>query len=151
MIAVDSSNRIHLEANKNGRQVMTCIILKKCKDTETLKEEPKKSISSHGHLIVKPASPIEAKGKSGKRSNLSFVSKFCFYAANYLGIGEKNEYSIYDRIVLQKLPDYLSKLKIVVEDKDFSFDKKNEKERIRIYKRYCEALGELVKRPASTE
>ena len=105
IIAIDRTNSTHLEATTDGREKMYKIIIQKCPDVDSLKNELKNSSIDTNHLIGLMSVDLPANGKSGLRSNLSFASKFCAYASIALGCGDL--YSKYDNVVSDHLNKYV--------------------------------------------
>ncbi len=106
--AIDITNSTHLEAAQGGREKMRDIIKKRCPDVVSLKKELEKNFleDPDNHLIATMCQELPMKEKEGKRSNLSFASKFCSYAAKFLGC--KTLYSKYDNVVASHLSEYVS-------------------------------------------
>lgn len=90
----------------------------------------------------------QTKGKKERnRVNFSFATKFYHYMSFYLFEGEKeyqDNYSIYDNIVIDIIPDYASFFNIECELKPF-----NKKRAIlpsEYYKKYQDLIGDILKK-----
>lgn len=104
--AIDSTNSTHLNVSKNGRLEMAKKICDCCSNYTDLKEELEVPFnpSNKEHILSKMSSNIPDKNKKA-RFNLSFASKFCSYASYFLGLDV--DYSKYDTIVSEALPEYV--------------------------------------------
>lgn len=112
VISIDRSNPTHLETTNNGRKLMAERIIKKCPNIDTLRNELEVTFTAdnENHLIAYMINPNVAPSlKSIKDNNdmfyLSFASKFCSYAAEWLET--KKQYSKYDNVVAKGLPEYI--------------------------------------------
>ncbi len=141
IIAVDRSNSTHLQASENGRKAMRDIICSKCKDLVDLKREMEKPLTADEHLIFLMSKPMNAKGKSGKRSNLSFASKFCTSAAKFLNCKER--YSKYDGVVAKALPLY-SKVYLDQDYKKNYFSTSDCDKKYEIYVEYSKVINGII-------
>lgn len=131
------------------------IITNRCPDLVSLKRELEKDFlqDPDNHLIATMCQELPMKGKEGKRSNLSFASKFCSYAAKFLGC--KLQYSKYDNVVASHLSEYISfylKEKVAVKSIKYDSQKKNkypdEQDRLKyvlgIYKAYSGYIERIL-------
>lgn len=145
---IDVMNSTHLEAAENGRLEMTQRVMEKAPTLDELKAALRDPFSSEkeNHLIALLSKPMASKNKESLRCNLSFASKFCSYAAQFLEAGV--EYSIYDRIVSQNLPAYLKAYGVEKKPTKRQFDAtstNDHHQKLVIYERYCDAIGKLIK------
>lgn len=103
---IDKINSTRLEAGVNGRNEMVKRVLSLCNNVEDLKRELLKEFSANDekHILYKLTDKIKAKNRDGYRYNLSFATKFCSYASQFLEIGDN--YSKYDSVVAKCLPLY---------------------------------------------
>ena len=113
IIAIDSVNSTHLDAsqksstdNTTGRKAMRDIICDCCKDFNGLVEKLNQPFdaSTPDHLICLLTGGMVSKKDKNHRYNISFATKFCAYAAMFLGSEVKKRYSKYDRVVANALP-----------------------------------------------
>ncbi len=155
IIAIDRTNSTRLESVEDGRERMRDIVLKKCPDTNALKRELRKDFNKNpeDHLIGLLSCELPAKNKSGNRSNLSFASKFCAYASQYLECGK--EYSKYDNVVASRLDEYISyylKKSVKVSEIKYNSQKKKkykkDEEKLKyvlsVYREYSSYIREIV-------
>ena len=106
IVAIDRVNSTHLEASVDGRDEIRRRILETCLKCNNLITELERDLKDQNHIIAKIAAPIRAKrSKTSDRYNLSFASKFCAYAAKYLGT--QHQYVIYDQVIASNLPLYV--------------------------------------------
>lgn len=105
---IDSVNSTHLEATKDGRKIIADRIVGFCNNYEGLKEKLEQPFYEfrQNHIIAKIADGIPEKNDKEKRYNISFATKFCSYAADF--IGTKIQYPKYDKVVCSVLPIYES-------------------------------------------
>ena len=100
-------------------------------------------------LIDEIAKPINTttkdKKKERNRSNFSFATKFCHYMCFYLFEGEdwQDNYSIYDNIVINVLPDYINNRKS--QDILLPFNKDKDIPPSKYYKKYQDLIGDILK------
>lgn len=100
-------------------------------------------------LIDEIAKPINTKikdsDKERNRSNFSFATKFCHYMCFYLFEGEEcqDNFSIYDNIVIDVLPDYAKFFETKCDLKSFNKSKKSPSE---YYKEYQNCIGDILKK-----
>ena len=73
---IDKTNSTHLEAAKNGREVMAKRVCEKCKNVDELVAELQKDFDAHNHnhILAILADKIDARKEGGVRYNLSFAS-----------------------------------------------------------------------------
>ena len=156
IVSIDRSNSTHLSASKDGREEIFSRIKNICNNVEDLKKELNK-IKANGeieknHLLVTLSKELEAKNKSGKRSNFSFATKFCSYADLYLN-NENDRYSKYDKVMSSNLDKYITVIltKTKVSKKDYIYDSNkkksysNEIEYIKnIYNKYTCIIREII-------
>lgn len=147
---IDRTNSTHLEAAVDGRKIMADRVCEICRNIDNLKDELQKefSVQNNNHILARLTDKIQAKKEGGFRYNLSFASKFCSYAAEFLNIGKK--YSKYDNVVATALPDY-SKIYLGIAMKRGTFliqqYHKNEDElqyRLEIYEKYCNCIDSII-------
>lgn len=118
IVAIDRVNSTHLEASKNGRDIIRERIFQICPTYSKMVAELEKNLENQNHIIAKISAPIEAKrGNTSDRYNLSFASKFCAYAAKYLET--QQQYVIYDQVIASHLPLYIEAYLCGKSDKDF--------------------------------
>lgn len=103
---IDKTNSTHLEAALDGRKTMAKSVCSICHSVDDLKTELQKDFlaQNRNHILAVLTDKIKAKNKDGFRYNLSFASKFCSYASEFLKIDKR--YSKYDNIVARALPTY---------------------------------------------
>ena len=153
ILSIDRVNSTHLEACVNGREVIRKRILECCPSAnpvDDLKNILQANFCSNGgssHLLECLTDAIQAKGKKTPRFNLSFATKFCFYASKWLNAG--NEYSKYDNVVAEALPTYYDYYKGnkpgTTKKSAFKLQSKmNLQERISVYAKYSECIGEIL-------
>lgn len=109
--AVDRENSTHLNADRQGREVVTRRIL------DIPREELKESLRNPDYDNMKLFTAIlERTAEVGEhgRCNPSFASKFCHYACFYVfeGTEWQDNYSIFDNVLKKVLPLYLAKFKL---------------------------------------
>lgn len=108
--AIDRTNSTRLMVEQSGRDKMVdkiCNTLncKSYKDLVNLLNIPFKKDNKE-HILSVLTKRID--GKDNSRYNLSFASKFCSYASQWLkDVGVIEEYSTYDNIVSRTLPKYV--------------------------------------------
>lgn len=154
VIAIDRSNSTHLETTNNGRSIMASKIKFLCPNLNSLKIELEKSFVDvfDNHLI---ANLLRPEGEFVlNRFYLSFVSKFCAYAVQFLNLS--NQYSKYDRIVAESLPKYYEQYcgkeikpsAYLINNSNVNYKNENAKDKffrvLKIYKEYTMAIGELL-------
>lgn len=109
---IDSENSTHLNADGVGRKQMTerLVKLDKAKLVEYLRN-PEKENYKLIEILAEKTVPEDSKYHG--RKNFSFATKFCHYACFYLfeGQQEQDNFSIYDSIVAEHLPDYAKHFK----------------------------------------
>lgn len=158
VIAIDRTNSTHIESCVNGRKEMRDRICKECSCYEELKsmlEQPYivGDFSDKKHLLEILSEGIEqkGKGKNGVRYNLSFASKYCSYAAQFLDADA--EYSKYDNVVSKALPIYekcyLGKTDKKKTEFKISYTQMDENEklqhRLNLYKQYSDCIESILK------
>lgn len=150
IIAIDRTNSTHLNSSINGRLVIKDRILNdlNINDVKGLKNHLK---LKNNDLISKLTDEMDGVRKNTKRYNLSFASKFCAYAAQFL----LNEflYSKYDNIVSTNLPIY-EKLylgKLDVKNNTYLINQNHKKKYstllefyLSIYENYCKTINEIL-------
>lgn len=106
IVEIDKINSTHLEAGVDGRNEMVKRVLSLCENVEDLKRLLLKTFSANDeeHILYKLTDKIKAKNRDGYRYNLSFATKFCSYASQFLELGDN--YSKYDSVVAKCLPLY---------------------------------------------
>lgn len=110
IISIDRVNSTHLESSIVGRFKMFEVITSIAPGIDELKDALKNTSINATHLIGKMSAEIEARRKDQTRSNISFATKFCSYAAYYLFKDDKEnkvEYSKYDQVVSHALNLYV--------------------------------------------
>lgn len=118
IVAIDRVNSTHLEASQNGRDIIRERIFQICPTYSEMVTKLEQKLDGSDHIIAKIAAPIQAKrSKTSDRYNLSFASKFCAYAAKYLGT--QQQYVIYDKVIASNLPLYVDAYLCGKSDKDF--------------------------------
>lgn len=111
--AIDRENSTHLNGDKIGREEILNRLLKldKNKLIDMLKN-PK----DNNYKLV----DLLAKETTKGRRNYSFATKFCHYACYYLFEGKKEQdnFSIFDAILKNNIPNYCKKYNIQISKKD---------------------------------
>lgn len=126
--AIDRENSTHLNADSVGRkEILDRIIKIEKHKLITLLKEPDKN---NYELIRKISEKT-----SGRRENFSFATKFCHYMCFYLfeGSQEQDNFSIYDGVLVNALPQYCEKYNI-------KFDKKEIR---KSYKTYLDIIDKI--------
>ena len=103
--AIDRENSTNLNADSCGREEIIKRILKREKrELLTCLSQPEYEDMKLVRIIAKVTS-----AEKRARTNLSFASKFCHYACFFLfdGMESQDNYSIYDSILRNVLPNYL--------------------------------------------
>lgn len=103
---IDSQNSTHLKASGDGIEPMVKLIFGFVRNR--LKEALKDPNYKHLDIMKKLSEPLGDK----KHRNISFSSKFCHWACFYLFEGEnaQDNFSVYDSVVRNMLPTYVSRL-----------------------------------------
>ena len=147
---IDKTNSTHLEAAVNGRKIMTDRVCEICKNVDSLILELQKDFTekNRNHILARLADKIQSRKEGGVRYNLSFASKFCSYASEFLNIDKK--YSKYDNIVANALPEYSKIYLGKIETKSVFLIQQYHKEedelqyRLDIYKKYCNCIDSIL-------
>ena len=146
IISIDSFNSTHLSASAKGegRVEMWKRILEHYQNVEALKNALKEEFNSNkeDHILYRIADELEG------RCNVSFASKFCSYASNCFDLKEKSQYSKYDKVVAENLPEFISLflgeekrgLKTRLNINNF----KTIKEKMKVYQDYLEYIGKIL-------
>ena len=100
---LDSENTTHLNADRSGRDFMAREIIENRNRLLYLLLHPNETNLE----LIKVLSRRTNATKKARR-NLSFASKFCHFSCYYMfkGQPEQDNYSIYDSVVKNALPDY---------------------------------------------
>jgi len=156
VISIDRSNSTHLETTKKGRKLMAERIIKKCPNIDALRNELEVTFTAENenHLIAYMINPnVEPSLKSIKDNNdmfyLSFASKFCSYAAEWLET--ERQYSKYDDVVAMGLPGYImaylgkkvGKMRFKVNN-GFLTSAEKYRNRLKTYEDYCYAIDSIL-------
>lgn len=155
VISIDRANSTHLESSLSGRKEIWKRIKKKCGNKKELLRMLNIPFTAdlQSNLISIITEPIGAKGENkDKRYNLSYATKFCAYAAYFLGADQS--YSKYDNVVSDALPLYVKeylgedckkgRFKI---NTSFVNEKKEMEQldyRVRVYADYSECIGKII-------
>lgn len=155
IIAIDSTNKTHLEASEHGRKTMRDIICKHCNNYHDLVSMLNRQFnaSDKSHIISLLSINTKAKKGDGDRYNISFATKFCAYASSYLETEIK--YSKYDNIVSDALPIYVSLYLDEEKDDDvykinpyklrkFVDDDEKFKYRLSVYEKYSCDISKII-------
>lgn len=141
VVAVDKDNSTHLNADGCGRAQLTNRIVSYGKEQLIIDiTNPKGTdykLIKHLSTDTEPTGHASSGKQYKPRSNRSFASKFCHFLCYYYFDDErKDNFPIYDNIMLNALPLYLDK---------YSINYGN-KERLKTYKNYVEAIEALTKK-----
>lgn len=147
IVEIDKINSTHLEAGINGRNEMVERILFLCDNVDDLKRELLKefSVNNKEHILYKLTDKIKAKNREGYRYNLSFATKFCSYASQFLELGDN--YSKYDSVVAKFLPYYSEAYLNKKITKNYFLDKQNKRDiesKLGLYSTYSDCINRIM-------
>lgn len=148
IVEIDKINSTHLEAGANGRNEMVERILSLCKNVDDLKRELLKefSVENKDHILYKLTDKIKSKNRDGYRYNLSFATKFCSYASQFLELGDN--YSKYDKVVAENLPFYVEAYLNEKISKTHFLSKQNRRsieDKLNLYVMYSDCINRIIK------